>query len=58
MACIRLIEIREHHSWCFMIDLLNKSERTFVGLIVKLIRKSQLLAEDFVFVLRNLITSL
>jgi hypothetical protein len=40
------------------IVLLNKSERTFVGLILELIGKSQLLAEDFVFGLRNLRTSL
>jgi hypothetical protein len=36
----------------------HQCERAFVGLIVKLIGKSQLLAEDFVFVLRNLLTSL
>jgi hypothetical protein len=50
MACIRLIEIREHHSWCFMIALLNKSERTLVGLIVKLFGKSQMSPKDYVLV--------
>jgi hypothetical protein len=38
--------------------LLNKNGETFVGLISELIGKSQPLAEDFVFVSRNLLTSL
>jgi hypothetical protein len=35
----------------FMICLLNKRERTFVGLILKLIGKSQLIPKGLVFVL-------
>jgi hypothetical protein len=38
--------------------LLLKSERTFVGGILKLIGKSQLLPKDLVFVWQNLLTSL
>jgi hypothetical protein len=50
MACIRLIDIREHHSWCFMIYFVEKNGETFVGLILKLIGKSQLTPKDLVFV--------
>jgi hypothetical protein len=45
VAWVRLNELREHHSWCFIIVLLNKNGEAIVGLIVKLNEKITLHTE-------------